>query len=92
MNDATGARLIAEKGIWLSFQPFSDDGFLAPMPESSMARMRGNACQPVELRISVAGRIEKFTVKVTPRVGLRYDDGSLATSQQTAACCLWLLS
>ena len=39
MEEAS-ARLIAEKGIWLSFQPFSDDGFMAPMPPSSMARMR----------------------------------------------------
>jgi imidazolonepropionase-like amidohydrolase len=39
MDEAT-ARLIAEKGIWLSFQPFSDDGFMAPMPASSVARMR----------------------------------------------------
>ena len=39
MDDAT-ARMIAEKGIWLSFQPFSDDGPMAPMPPSSVARMR----------------------------------------------------
>jgi imidazolonepropionase-like amidohydrolase len=39
MDDAT-ARLIAEKGIWLSFQPFVDDGFAPQMPPSSMARLR----------------------------------------------------
>ena len=38
--DEASARLIAEKGIWLSFQPFSNDGFMAPMPASSVARMR----------------------------------------------------
>ncbi|MBL8416390.1 MAG: amidohydrolase family protein [Propionivibrio sp.] len=40
LMDEASARLIAEKGIWLSFQPFSDDGFMAPMPASSVARMR----------------------------------------------------
>ena len=39
MDDAT-ARLIAEKGLWLSFQPFVDDGFAPLMPPSSMARLR----------------------------------------------------
>ncbi len=37
MDDAS-ARMIAEKGIWLSFQPFVDDGFAPQMPPSSMAR------------------------------------------------------
>ena len=39
MDDAS-ARLIAEKGLWLSFQPFVDDGFVPQMPPSSMARLR----------------------------------------------------
>ena len=39
MDDAS-ARLIAEKGVWLSFQPFVDDGFAPQMPASSMARLR----------------------------------------------------
>ena len=39
MDDAS-ARLIAEKGIWLSFQPFVDDGFTPQMPPSSMARLQ----------------------------------------------------
>jgi len=39
MDDPT-ARLIAEKGLWLSFQPFVDDGFVPQMPPSSMARLR----------------------------------------------------
>jgi imidazolonepropionase-like amidohydrolase len=40
LMDETSARLIAEKGIWLSFQPFIDDGFTPQMPPSSMARMQ----------------------------------------------------
>ena len=39
MDDAS-AKLIAEKGVWLSFQPFVDDGFAPQMPPSSMARLR----------------------------------------------------
>jgi imidazolonepropionase-like amidohydrolase len=40
LMDEPTARLIAEKGIWLSFQPFVDDGFVPQMPASSMARLR----------------------------------------------------
>ncbi len=39
MDDAS-AKLIADKGIWLSFQPFTDDGFTPQMPASSMARLQ----------------------------------------------------
>lgn len=38
LMDEASARMIAEKGIWLSFQPFVDDGFSPQMPPSSMAR------------------------------------------------------
>ena len=40
LMDEDSARLIAEKGVWLSFQPFVDDGFAPQMPPSSMARLR----------------------------------------------------
>lgn len=40
LMDEASARLIAEKGVWLSFQPFVDDGFVPLMPPSSMARLR----------------------------------------------------
>jgi imidazolonepropionase-like amidohydrolase len=39
MDDAS-ARMIAEKGIWLSFQPFVDDGHTPQMPPSSIARLQ----------------------------------------------------
>lgn len=39
LMDENSARLIAEKGLWLSFQPFVDDGFVPQMPPSSMARL-----------------------------------------------------
>jgi imidazolonepropionase-like amidohydrolase len=39
MDEAT-ARMIAEKGVWLSFQPFVDDGYNPQMPPSSMARLQ----------------------------------------------------
>ncbi len=39
MDDAT-ARLIAEKGIWLSFQPFTDDGFVPPMAPANLLRLK----------------------------------------------------
>jgi imidazolonepropionase-like amidohydrolase len=39
MDDAS-AKLIAEKGIWLSFQPFVDDGHTPQMPPSSIARLQ----------------------------------------------------
>jgi imidazolonepropionase-like amidohydrolase len=40
LMDDESVRLIAEKGVWLSFQPFVDDGFAPQMPPSSMARLR----------------------------------------------------
>ncbi|HMO44901.1 MAG TPA: amidohydrolase family protein [Rubrivivax sp.] len=40
LMDEGSAQLIAGKGIWLSFQPFVDDGFVPLMPPSSMARLR----------------------------------------------------
>ena len=40
LMDEASARLIADKGVWLSFQPFVDDGFVPLMPPSSMARLR----------------------------------------------------
>ena len=39
MDEAT-AKLMAEKGIWLSFQPFTDDGFAPPMAPANMLRLR----------------------------------------------------
>lgn len=40
LMDEPTAKLIAEKGVWLSFQPFVDDEFAPQMPPSSMARLR----------------------------------------------------
>jgi len=40
LMDEASARLIAEKGVWLSFQPFVDDGYSPQMPPSSMARLQ----------------------------------------------------
>jgi imidazolonepropionase-like amidohydrolase len=38
MDDAT-ARLMAEKGIWLSFQPFTDETPIPPMSPANLARL-----------------------------------------------------
>ena len=40
LMDEASAKLIADKGLWLSFQPFIDDGFAPQLPPSSMARLR----------------------------------------------------
>lgn len=39
MDDAS-ARMMAERGVWLSFQPFADDGHVPLLPPSSMQRLR----------------------------------------------------
>jgi imidazolonepropionase-like amidohydrolase len=39
MDEAT-AKLMAEKGIWLSFQAFTDDGFAPPLAPQNMLRLR----------------------------------------------------
>jgi imidazolonepropionase-like amidohydrolase len=40
LMDDTSARLMAEKGIWLSFQPFTDDGHVPPMAPANLLRLR----------------------------------------------------
>ena len=39
MDDAS-ARLMAEKGVWLSFQPFTDDGHTPPLPPANLLRLK----------------------------------------------------
>ena len=39
MDEAT-AKTMADKGIWLSFQPFVDDGHAPPLAPANMARLR----------------------------------------------------
>ena len=40
LMDEETARMMAEKGIWLSFQPLTDDGFVPPLPPASLARLQ----------------------------------------------------
>ena len=40
LMDEPTAKLMAEKGIWLSFQPFTDDGFAPPLAPANMLRLR----------------------------------------------------
>ena len=40
LMDEASAKLIAEKGIWLSFQPFTDDGFAPPLAPENMLRLK----------------------------------------------------
>jgi imidazolonepropionase-like amidohydrolase len=40
LMDEEAARLMGEKGIWLSFQPFTDDGFTPPLAPANMLRLR----------------------------------------------------
>ena len=39
MDEAT-AKLMAENDVWLSFQPFTDDGHAPPLPPANMERLR----------------------------------------------------
>jgi imidazolonepropionase-like amidohydrolase len=39
MDEAT-ARLMAENDVWLSFQPFTDDGYAPPLAPANMARLQ----------------------------------------------------
>jgi imidazolonepropionase-like amidohydrolase len=39
LMDEPTARLMAENGIWLSFQPFTDNGVAPPLPPANRARM-----------------------------------------------------
>jgi imidazolonepropionase-like amidohydrolase len=40
LMDEPTARLMAQKGIWLSFQPFTDDSNAASLPPENQARLR----------------------------------------------------
>jgi imidazolonepropionase-like amidohydrolase len=40
LMDEASAKLIAESGIWLSFQPFTDDGFVPPLAPENMLRLK----------------------------------------------------
>ena len=40
LMDEASAKLMAEKGIWLSFQPFTDDGTAPPLGPENMRRLQ----------------------------------------------------
>ena len=40
LMDEPTAKLMADKGIWLSFQPFVDDGHVPPLAPANLARLR----------------------------------------------------
>jgi imidazolonepropionase-like amidohydrolase len=40
LMDEASARMMAEKGIWPSFQPFTDDGHSPQMPPANMLRLK----------------------------------------------------
>ncbi len=40
LMDEASARLMSEKGIWLSFQPFTDDGHTPPLAPANLARLQ----------------------------------------------------
>ncbi len=39
LMDEASAKIIAQKGIWLSFQPFTNDGFAPPLPPANLRRL-----------------------------------------------------
>lgn len=39
LMDEETAQLMAERGVWLSFQPFSEDGYVPPMAPENIARL-----------------------------------------------------
>lgn len=40
LMDETTAKLMDERGVWLSFQPFTDDGFAPPLPPANQLRLK----------------------------------------------------
>ena len=59
MDDAS-ARLMGEKGIWLSFQPFTDDGHTPPLPPANMLRLQ-QVWTGTERTIAL---VKKYKIKV----------------------------
>ncbi len=59
MDEASG-RLMAEKGVWLSFQPFTDDGIVPQLPPANMRRLK-EVWSGTETTMALA---RKYTLKV----------------------------
>ena len=59
MDDAS-ARLMAEKGVWLSFQPFTDDGHVPQLPPANLLRLQ-QVFTGTERTIELA---KKYKIKV----------------------------
>jgi imidazolonepropionase-like amidohydrolase len=60
LMDEASARLMAEKGIWLSFQAFTDDGFAPPLAPENKRRLE-QVWEGTEQTIALARKYNLFS-------------------------------
>lgn len=74
--DEPTARLIAEKGVWLSMQPFLDDEDANPYPEGSESRRK--QLQVAEGTDIAYGLAKKYNIKTAWGTDILYDPAKAA--------------
>ena len=60
LMDEESAKLMADKGVWLSFQPFTDDGFAPPLDPANQLRLE-QVWTGTERTVALA---KKYKVKI----------------------------
>lgn len=88
LMDEEAARIIAEKGIWLSLQPFLDDADAIPFPEGSINRIK--QLQMVKGTDTAYALAKKYKIKTAFGTDTQFDS-KLATRQgaQLAKLAKW---
>lgn len=88
LMDEETARIIAEKGIWLSLQPFLDDADAIPFPEGSINRIK--QLQMVKGTDTAYALAKKYKIKTAFGTDTQFDS-KLATRQgaQLAKLAKW---
>jgi imidazolonepropionase-like amidohydrolase len=86
LMDEASARLIAEKGIWLSFQPFTNDGFVPPLPPENMLRLK-EVWTGTERTVALA---KKYKFKMAWGTDILFSaEGAARQGEELTKMCQW---
>jgi imidazolonepropionase-like amidohydrolase len=86
LMDEASARLIAEKGIWLSFQPFTNDGFVPPLPPENMLRLK-EVWTGTERTVALA---KKYKFKMAWGTDILFSaEGAARQGEELTKMCKW---
>jgi hypothetical protein len=84
LMDEASARLMAEKGVWLSFQPFTDDGHVPPMAPANLLRLK-QVFTGTERTVELA---KKHKLKMAFGTDILFSAAGAARRGSVAACAL----